>query len=113
MDMATTTTLPVLTNTPTATGLMDMATTTTISSVDNVGNMSDNKRTGLNFGLDVLGINGNLGNHDNMNDFLHNANLLGNNLYMSPMNEGVSNPQKNLEKMGKIDSKFFPMVKII
>ena len=68
---------------------------------------------GVSTDIGVSGINGNLGNKDNVNDFMKNANLLGNNIYVSPMNnQDLYNPQKKLSQMGKITSSFFPMVKI-
>ena len=61
----------------------------------------------------INGVNGNLGNKDNINDFMKDANLLGNNIYISPMNnDQLYNPQAKLSQLGKITSSFFPMIKI-
>ena len=60
----------------------------------------------------MFGISGNTNNHDNLNDFLANTNLVGNNLYISPMNnQELYNPTQP-KINGKISSSFFPIVKI-
>ena len=62
-------------------------------------------QSGIRTELGIHGVNGNLGNKDN--------NLLGNNIYVSPMNnDTLYNPQAKLSQLGKINSSFFPMIKI-
>ena len=70
-------------------------------------------QNGIRTELGIQGVNGNLGNKDNINDFMKDANLLGNNIYVSPMNnDQLYNPQAKLSQLGKITSSFFPMIKI-
>jgi hypothetical protein len=70
-------------------------------------------QNGIQTELGIYGVNGNLGNRDNINDFMKDANLLGNNIYVSPMNnDTLYNPQAKLADLGKITSSFFPMIKI-
>jgi hypothetical protein len=70
-------------------------------------------QNGIRTDVGVNGVNGNLGNKDNINDFMKDANLLGNNIYVSPMNnDQLYNPQVKLSQLGKITSSFFPMIKI-
>jgi len=70
-------------------------------------------QNGIRTDVGVAGVNGNLGNKDNINDFMKDANLLGNNIYVSPMNnDQLYNPQAKLSQLGKITSSFFPMIKI-
>ena len=69
--------------------------------------------TGLTPQNNVQGVNANTGNSDNINDFMKDANLLGNNIYVSPMNnDQLYNPQAKLSQLGKITSSFFPIIKI-
>lgn len=60
----------------------------------------------------MFGLNENLNNHHNLNDFLANTNLVGNNLYISPMNNPELYNPTQPKVNGKISSSFFPMVKI-
>jgi len=60
----------------------------------------------------MFGINDNVGNRNNLNDFLANTNLVGNNLYISPMNNPELYNPTQPKINGKISSSFFPMVKI-
>ena len=60
----------------------------------------------------MFGINDNVGNRNNLNDFLANTNMLGNNLYISPMNNPELYNPTQPKINGKISSSFFPMVKI-
>jgi hypothetical protein len=75
--------------------------------------LSTAAQNGIQTDVGVNGIIGNLGNKDNINDFMKDANLLGNNIYVSPMNnDQLYNPQAKLSQLGKITSSFFPMIKI-
>jgi hypothetical protein len=70
-------------------------------------------KNGINTELGVQGVNGNLGNTGNLNDFMKDASLLGNNIYISPMNnDEIYKPSSPTKSFGKISSSFFPMVKI-
>ena len=70
-------------------------------------------QNGIRTDVGINGVNGNLGNYDNINDFMKDATLLGNNIYVSPMNnDQLYNPQSKLSQLGKITSSFFPMIKI-
>jgi hypothetical protein len=72
-------------------------------------------QNGIRTDLGIQGVIGNLGNKDNINDFMKDATLLGNNIYVSPMNNDQlynPNPQAKLSQLGKISSSFFPMIKI-
>jgi len=60
----------------------------------------------------MFGISGNTNNHDNLNDFLANTNLVGNNLYISPMNNQELYNPKQPKINGKISSSFFPMIRL-
>jgi hypothetical protein len=72
-------------------------------------------QNGIRTDLGIQGVIGNLGNKDNINDFMKDATLLGNNIYVSPMNNDQlynPNPQAKLSQLGKISSSFFPIIKI-
>jgi hypothetical protein len=60
----------------------------------------------------MFGLNENYNNKNNLNDFLANTNLVGNNLYISPMNNPELYNPTQPKINGKISSSFFPMVKI-
>ena len=60
----------------------------------------------------MFGLNENYNNKNNLNDFLANTNLVGNNLYISPMNNPELYNPNQPKVNGKISSSFFPMVKI-
>ena len=75
--------------------------------------LSTAAQNGIRTDVGVNGVIGNLGNKDNINDFMKDANLLGNNIYVSPMNnDQLYNPRAKLSQLGKITSSFFPMIKI-
>jgi hypothetical protein len=83
--------------------------TTSRSGSGTSGNDTTTSNSSL-FGM--FGINDNYNNRDNLNDFLSNSSILGNNLYISPMNNSeLYNPTKPQIK-SKISSSFFPLVKI-
>jgi len=78
-----------------------------------LGGIGSAAKNGIRTELGIQGVNGNVGNKDNINDFMKDATLLGNNIYISPMNnDKLYNPQNKLASLGKISSSFFPMIKI-
>jgi hypothetical protein len=101
-------------NSPTTTTSTRIANDTTIPNTTNsVIKRMNNEYKGENGIISgMFGISGNTNNQDNLNDFLANTNVLGNNLYISPMNnQELYNPQQ-AKINGKISSSFFPMVRI-
>jgi hypothetical protein len=99
---------PLNTNNNNLTPMNDMG-----SSGSLLNGLSASAQNGIRTNVGVNGVNGNLGNKDNINDFMKDANVLGNNIYVSPMNnDQLYNPQAKLSQLGKITSSFFPMIKI-
>ena len=98
------------------TTIPDTTTTTTTSNMSSaslLNELNSAAQNGIRTDVGAYGIIGNLGNKDNINDFMKDANLLGNNIYVSPMNnDQLYNPQAKLSQLGKISSSFFPIIKI-
>ena len=109
MNRSTPTTTP--TSTPTPTTMNRSTPTTTIAQ-----NTSNHNYSDYNIGMMLKGSN----NTGNLNDFLAKNTLLGNNLYISPMNQSgfvgddyEDNIFNKTKKNKIIDSTFTPMIHLL